>query len=58
MRLDVDGMHRHLVDATTRLLGLDPEEVADADRRAAELVATHIDPQPFSPALVAEVLPS
>ena len=28
--LDIDGMHRHLLDATTRLLGLDPEEVVAA----------------------------
>lgn len=56
--LDVDGMHRHLLAATTRLLGLAADDVADADQRAAELIATHIEPRPFSPELVARVLRS
>lgn len=54
--LDVDGMHRHLLAATARLIGLDGTEVVEADRRAAELITTHIEPRAFSPALVADVL--
>lgn len=56
--LDVEGMHRHLLDATTRLLGLDADEVAEADQQAAELIAAHIGTRPFSPDLVAGVLPA
>lgn len=56
--LDIDGMHDHLLTSVSVLLGLDPDQVARADERAAELIATHIEPEPFSPDLVAHVLPS